>query len=77
MAATIWMAVFGAFMVLIKGDTGFHTVIYLPAAGIIAHQFQAMKKSAWNELVLLSYLLLIGVHNYFLLCLTRKGKLPA
>lgn len=64
MAATIWLAVFGSFMVLIHGDFGYHVILFLPAAGIVASNFQSAKKSIWNELVLLSYLVLIAINNY-------------
>ena len=64
MAVTIWLAVFGAFITLTGGNAGFNTVIYLPAAAIVAYQFQVMKKSAWNEIVLLAYIILVGIHNY-------------
>jgi hypothetical protein len=66
MSATVWMALFAAFMIITQGDIGSNNILYLPAAGIVAYHFHSVKKSAWNELVVLSYLILIGVHNYLM-----------
>jgi hypothetical protein len=64
MAVTVWLAIFGAVTLFMEGDIAYNTLIYIPAAGIVAAHFHMIKRSPWNELVLLAYLLMIGVHNY-------------
>jgi hypothetical protein len=64
MAATVWMAVFGAIMIVSPGDIFCNNLIYLPATGILAHYYSTMKRPLWHEMILLLYLAAIGAHNY-------------
>jgi hypothetical protein len=64
MSVTIWMAVFAVMAMVFGGEIKTHNLLFIPAAGIVAYQFHSIKKSAWNDIVILAYLVLIGVHNY-------------
>jgi hypothetical protein len=64
MTVTIWMAIFAAVMMIFGGDILYHNLIFIPAAGMVAYQLHGIKKSAWNEIVILALLVLSGVHNY-------------
>jgi hypothetical protein len=64
MAATVWMAVFGAIMIVSPGDIFCNNLIYLPATGILAHFYSSMKRPVLHEIILLLYLAAIGFHNY-------------
>jgi hypothetical protein len=64
MSVTVWMAVFTILIFFFHGDIEYNTLVYIPASGIVACHFHSMKKSAWNELVVVAYFALIGVHNF-------------
>lgn len=64
MALTGWLLAFTFPMIFLKGDIDDHTLIYLPSVILIAHFYHSFKKPVWQEIVLLTYLLLILMNNY-------------
>lgn len=64
MSVTVWLAIFATLMIITPGNIGSNNLLYLPAAGIVAYHLGSVKKSAWNELVILAYLVMIAVNNY-------------
>lgn len=67
MAATAWIMAFAFIMIIFRGQVDYHSLIFLPASIMIAHYYHLYKRSAWNEITLLFFLLLILAHNYLLL----------
>jgi putative effector of murein hydrolase LrgA (UPF0299 family) len=64
MSATGWLLAFSFPMIIFQGQVDYHTFIFLPASIMVAHYYHLFKKSSWNEIVLLLFLLLILTHNY-------------
>jgi len=64
MAATGWLMAFTFPMIVFQGQVDYNSLIFLPASIMIAHYYHLFKKSAWNEIALLLFLLLILMHNY-------------
>ena len=64
MAATNWFIVIASPIIILSGRIEVNLVILIPASIIVAHYFNIFKKSIWNEIVLLVFLLLLAVHNY-------------
>lgn len=67
MAVTMWLLVFSLPMIIFKGDVDYHTLIFLPATIMIAHYYHLFKKSLFNEITLLLFLILDLINNYLLL----------
>jgi hypothetical protein len=64
MSATAWLLAFSFFMIIFQGQVDYHSLIFLPASIMVAHYYHLFKKSAWNEIALLLFLLLVLAHNY-------------
>lgn len=64
LSVSVWFVIYGTLMIFISGDLMMNRVIFLPASIVIAHFFDASKKSPWNELVFLFLTLGICVNNY-------------
>jgi len=64
MAATSWLMVFSMPLIIFQGSVNYNTLIFLPAAIMIAHYYQLFKKSFMNEITLLIFFLLILINNY-------------
>jgi hypothetical protein len=64
MAATGWLLAFTFPMIIFQGQVDYHSLIFLPATIMVAHYYHLFKRSAWNEIALLLFLLLILVNNY-------------
>ena len=64
MAATGWLLAFTFPIIIFHGQVDYNSLIFLPASIMIAHYYHLFKKSAWNEIALLLFLLLILAHNY-------------
>lgn len=64
MAATGWLLAFTFPIIIFHGQADYNSLIFLPASIMIAHYYHLFKKSVWNEIVLLLFLLLILAHNY-------------
>jgi hypothetical protein len=47
-----------------QGQIDYHSLIFLPATIMVAHYYHLFKRSAWNEIALLLFLLLILANNY-------------
>ena len=64
MGATNWFFLYSSPFIILAGKCDLNLFILIPASIIISHYFNIFKKSAWNEIVLLVFLALIGLHNY-------------
>lgn len=64
MAATGWLLAFTFLLIIFHGQVDYNSLIFLPASIMIAHYYNLFKKSAWNEIALLLFLVLILAHNY-------------
>jgi hypothetical protein len=64
MSATGWLLAFTFPMIIFHGQADYNSLIFLPASIMIAHYYHLFKKSVWNEIVFLLFLLLILAHNY-------------
>ena len=64
MAATAWLVAFCIPMTVMQGNVGYQTLIFLPAAIMIAHFYHQFKKSIINEIIVLVFLFLILLNNY-------------
>lgn len=64
MGATNWFFIYSIPLILISGKMELNSLVLLPASIMIAHYFNTFKKSAWNEVVLLIFLVLVALHNY-------------
>jgi hypothetical protein len=64
MGATNWFLVLASPIIILTGQVELNLVILIPSSIIIAHYFNIFKKSVWNEIVLLVFLLLVAAHNY-------------
>ncbi|HOX79133.1 MAG TPA: hypothetical protein PLW31_13975 [Bacteroidales bacterium] len=65
MAATAWLLAFSIPMIVMQGKVDYHTLLFLPATILIAHYFHQFKKSVLNETVLLVFILLALIGNYW------------
>ncbi|MCK9398459.1 MAG: hypothetical protein M0Q51_00500 [Bacteroidales bacterium] len=64
MSATGWLLAFTFPIIIFHGQVDYNSLIFLPATIMIAHYYHLFKKSVWNEIALLIFLLLILTHNY-------------
>jgi hypothetical protein len=64
MAATAWILAFTIPMIIFHGRVDYHSLIFLPATIMVAHYYHLFKRSAWNEIVFLLFLILILANNY-------------
>jgi hypothetical protein len=64
MTATGWLLAFTFPMILFQGQVDYHSLIFLPASIMVAHYYHLFKRSAWNEIALLLFLLSVLAHNY-------------
>jgi hypothetical protein len=64
MSATAWLVAFTLPMIFFSGKADLNTLIYIPSAIMIAHYYNLFKKSLWNEIALLLFLILILANNY-------------
>ena len=64
MSATGWLLAFTFPMIIFQGQVDYHSLIFLPATIMIAHYYHLFKRSAWNEIALLLFLILMLAHNY-------------
>ena len=60
-----WLTIFSAITILPGGDFRFHTIFLLAVSIFISHYFAMTRKSAWNEIVFLTLVVLIMIHNFF------------
>jgi hypothetical protein len=59
-----WLTIFSAFTIFPGGDFSFHTVFIVAVTIFTAHYYAMTKKSAWNEIVFLTLVVLILIHNF-------------
>lgn len=64
MTATAWLLVFCIPMIFMQGNVGYQTLIFMPAAIMIAHFYHQFRKPVINEIILLVFLFLILLNNY-------------
>ena len=64
MAATGWLLAFTFPIIIFHGQVDYNSLIFLPASIMIAHYYHLFKKSVWNEIALLLFLILVLAHNY-------------
>jgi len=63
-AATSWFMAFTLPMIIFNGKVDYNTLVFLPASIMIAHYYHLFKKSLFNEIALLLFLILILANNY-------------
>ncbi len=64
MAATAWFLVFTLPLVLISGPLDQHSLIWLPAAIMIASFYSSFKKAIWHEIILLVFIIAVVANQY-------------
>jgi len=64
MGATNWFMILASPLIILNDRPEFNLLFLVPASVMIAHYFNLFKRSLWNEIVVLVFLVMVAIHNY-------------